>query len=879
MARICRYCRTVATVLGLFAGWNFAPALAQDQNVAPDLYDRPVLAIDPGMHTNAILGQAVDREGKYAVTGSSDGTVRIWSVADGELLRTIWIPAGPDKVGAIYAAAISPDGLMVAAGGFTESISGDSPVYIFDRDSGALVSRIHGDLPDAAHFLTFSPNGRFVAAVLGSGKGLRVFDRDMGWSEAFRDDKYGDRGYGAAFSSGGRLATTSYDGMIRLYAYDPDNVRPNFRLVGQPIKAPSGNRPYRIAFSPDDKRLAVGYNNLAAVDVLDGRTLKRVGGQKFDDVDPSSVGITKVAWSGDGQTLFATGIFEDAQGQDLVLAWDRGGLGKERRLTYCAQDTATDVDVLADGQIFVASMAPCLGLLDARGEPIWTVSTPILDFRGQLNALRVSQDAKVVDFGFVGSTGSVLRFDLRALALSSPKDNDNLTFAANRDGLTIDNWLNGSSATLGDRALPLPDYDVSRSLAIAPDAKRFFLGSSFGLTAFDDQGVPIWQRVTKGEVWAVNGSRDGRVVVTAEGGGTIRWRRADDGRDLLALQVLPNKKDWVLWTPEGFYQATDGAQDVLKWVTNHGPDHEATATPVSKVSRLHRPDALQYVIDELSTKGALGAADLTSARLAVQAATGSANAPGAVLHVLAIGVDQFGLHYAAEDARGVADALGDTQKIAAGKASLYADVTRTTLVDEGASRIAILEAVDDLTRSMRRSVGDQDVAVILFSGHGEMIENKYYLIPYGVDISTPTKMEASSVWIEEFAAKIKFLAQRGRVLLLFDACHSGAVGPGGESPVLDAGVLRDALNSNSITVLTSSDKDELSREDPGWKHGAFTKAFLDALAGGADPNSRGTISTADLAVAMRNELERLSDGKQHLGMHVNFADDVFVTGH
>jgi hypothetical protein len=119
MARICRYCRTVATVLGLFAGWNFAPALAQDQNVAPDLYDRPVLAIDPGMHTNAILGQAVDREGKYAVTGSSDGTVRIWSVADGELLRTIWIPAGPDKVGAIYAAAISPDGLMVAAGGFT----------------------------------------------------------------------------------------------------------------------------------------------------------------------------------------------------------------------------------------------------------------------------------------------------------------------------------------------------------------------------------------------------------------------------------------------------------------------------------------------------------------------------------------------------------------------------------------------------------------------------------------------------------------------------------------------------------------------------------------------------------------------------------------
>jgi uncharacterized caspase-like protein len=306
---------------------------------------------------------------------------------------------------------------------------------------------------------------------------------------------------------------------------------------------------------------------------------------------------------------------------------------------------------------------------------------------------------------------------------------------------------------------------------------------------------------------------------------------------------------------------------------------------VSAIPRLHRPDALRFVLDELNTKGALGAADLTGARLAVQKATGSVKPPGGVLRVLAIGIDKFGekagglhLDYAAEDARDVARTLLDSQKIGPGKASLYADVAPVPLVDEQANGDAILQAIDDLTQSMRKSVADQDVAVILFSGHGEIIENKYYLIPYGVDISTPTKMERSSVWIEEFAAKIKDLAQRGRVLLLFDACHSGAVGPGGASPVLDAGVLRDALNSNNVTVLTSSDKDELSREDRAWGHGAFTKAFLDALAGGADPDSRGTISTADLAIAMRSELERLSGGKQHLGMHMNFADDLFVTG-
>ena len=40
---------------------------------------------------------------------------------------------------------------------------------------------------------------------------------------------------------------------------------------------------------------------------------------------------------------------------------------------------------------------------------------------------------------------------------------------------------------------------------------------------------------------------------------------ADDGRELLALQVLlnksePSKSDWVLWTPEGFYEATPGGR-------------------------------------------------------------------------------------------------------------------------------------------------------------------------------------------------------------------------------------------------------------------------------------------------------------------------------
>ena len=53
------------------------------------------------------------------MTGSDDKTVRVWSLADGTLVRTIRLPAGPGNVGKVYAVAISPDGALIAAGGWT----------------------------------------------------------------------------------------------------------------------------------------------------------------------------------------------------------------------------------------------------------------------------------------------------------------------------------------------------------------------------------------------------------------------------------------------------------------------------------------------------------------------------------------------------------------------------------------------------------------------------------------------------------------------------------------------------------------------------------------------------------------------------------------
>ena len=99
----------------------------------------------------------------------------------------------------------------------------------------------------------FSPNGNRLAAGL-STDGLRVYARDRGWDEAARDEDYGDRVNGADFAPDGRLATSSSDGQVRLYAPDMVGaVRPS-----SSVTVPGGKRPYGIAFGPTRRDASCG---------------------------------------------------------------------------------------------------------------------------------------------------------------------------------------------------------------------------------------------------------------------------------------------------------------------------------------------------------------------------------------------------------------------------------------------------------------------------------------------------------------------------------------------------------------------------------------------------------------------------------------------
>jgi WD40 repeat protein len=846
-----------------------APALGQE-TATTSLFERPVLVLDPGMHTAAIRRAAVDAAGRHTVTGSLDKTVRVWSVEDGHLEGTIRVLAGPGEVGKVHAVAISPDGDLVAAGGWTSNPPQEEQIYLFDRPTtddrtGDLTRRIEG-LPNSVAHLTFSPDGRHLGVTLGGAGGLRVYARGAGWAEVARDTDYGGHSFGAALSADGRLATTCLDGRVRLYDQ-------TFELVAT-TETTGGQQPYGIAFSPDGTKLAVGYADTTTVDLLDGHTLAQLPGPDTDGIDNGY--LASVAWSVDGETLFAGGTYGRG-GKSAVVAWAEAGLGTRRELPV-GTNTVMTLAPLAAGGLLVAAADPYLAVLDAEGQERWAHRPPQAEFRGQDDSLAVSADGAVVDFGYEAGGEGPARFDLDALHLRLDPPYDGLTAKPEQTKLPVENWEDHYSPTLAGAPLLLKPYEMSRSLAIDPDGERFVLGTEWYLRAYGAQGEELWRNAAPAVVRAVNISGDGRLVVAAYSDGTIRWHRMDDGKELLAFFPLADRTNWVAWTPDGFYAATPGAHGVLRWHVNHGWDAPGEAMPVSDIAELRRPEVLPLVLQEMDIVQALGLAELNEARLATQRRLNSAIKPGTQLHVLAVGVGDYNkahlrLEFADDDAWDVASALVNTQ------GSLYAKVNPQVLRNGEATRAGIFDALEAMYNAMQQ----EDVAVVHFSGHGALVGGALYLLPHEVDARTGSRIRGSAIEIGDLRTELLRLAERGRVLVLLDACRSGAVTEDGAGTAVDATQLRTALAAANVTVLTSSSGNENSIEHERWQNGAFTEVFLDALGREADIDRNSVVSMTEVTRFVTAGVPRLvhevePERQQTPGVEMRFEHTIFAAG-
>ena len=573
-----------------------------------ELPSEPILRVDTGVHGGVIIRIATDAANRLAVTASDDKTARVWSLRDGRLLRVLRLPIDRGRVGRAYAAAITPDGATVAVGGWTGP-PGSMNVFLFDRASGTMQRRLAG-LPGPVFHLAFSPDGRLLAAALSGKIGIRVFDAADGYRELPSDSDYGggSGSYWVDFDPGGRLVASSYDGCVRLYAAG------NYAVPVAKVKSPIGDLPYGAAFSPDGARIAVGHSRIVGIAVLSGQDLRPLYQPDVTGIAPGN--SLSVAWSADGRHLFAGG------GRNNMLAWrwDDGGRGPRQDISG-AHNTVMQLVPLHDGAMLFAE-ASGFGSIHPRGDVTRLQDTGGLDLRGGPASLLVAADGKTVQVGAI-RPNRTLRFALtrRQVEVDPAPDAALLAPVVQARGLTVVDWYNTSAPTLNGNPLQLDRHEVSRSLAILPDGKRFVLGTEWSLRLFDEQGTALWPDAdaVPGVVWGVNASRDGRLIVAACGDGTIRWRRSADGKEILALFIHPDGERWIVWTPQGYYDAAAGADDLIGWHVNHGYDQAPDFFPASQFrDRYQRRDVIERVLDTLDVEEAVRAADAARGQAAAR---------------------------------------------------------------------------------------------------------------------------------------------------------------------------------------------------------------------------------------------------------------------
>ena len=565
----------------------------------------PILRIETGMHTAHIVKIGIDEKNRYLVTGSLDKTIRVWELATGRLIRTLRPPIGDGNEGMIHGVAISPDGKTIACGGRTWDEKNRSfNIYIFDWESGKLTKRISG-IPAIILHLTYSRDGRYLAAALDGNKGLRVYQIPdyRAWAE---DRAYNGPLKSADFDQQGRLVTVSMDGFIRLYDE-------NFKLIAKE-KTKKSNNPISVCFSADGSKIAVGFWDSARINVLSGKDLAYL--YSPDTKGMGAKDFQSVAWSSDNKYLYAGSNVRPF----YIRKWTVDEKGSYSHIDISAANSLSmHILPLRAGGIVFGSADSTFGVIDGTDKKVLYVVSAVANHRRSQQNFLTSSDGSEVGFSYEAEGKSPARFSLRdrtlttglklifAKSLSAPK--------LSAPGLNIQKWDYSTAPKLNSVPITLMPAEISRSLAISPDEKTFLIGTEWFLRLYDRDGREKWKVSTRLGTYCANYSGNGKIVLAALGDGTIHWYRLEDGKELLALFPHNDKKRWVLWTPSGYFDASPGAEELIGWHVNNGQDQPADFYPISKFrGAYYRPDVVAKVLETTDEKTAIKLANEESGR-------------------------------------------------------------------------------------------------------------------------------------------------------------------------------------------------------------------------------------------------------------------------
>jgi M6 family metalloprotease-like protein len=259
---------------------------------------------------------AVSPDGRFALSGGSDGTVRLWELATGKELKQL-----KEHTGQAYTVAFRPDGRLALSGG------DDNQLILWDLSTGKKIRNFTGHTGCVCG-AAFSPDGKRVAS--GSwDRTIRIWDMATGKELKNLEGHTGDV-MAVAFSPDGKmLVSAAADKTVRLWDLDSGKERKVLTGHTATVRA--------VCFSADGKHALSGAwtedGSARLWDVSSGKELHRCA--------RVPEGVHGVALSPDGRLALVAG-------GDGVRLWDLEH-GKVLH-TFDGLQSASDAAFLPDGQ-------------------------------------------------------------------------------------------------------------------------------------------------------------------------------------------------------------------------------------------------------------------------------------------------------------------------------------------------------------------------------------------------------------------------------------------------------------------------------------------------------------------------------------------------
>ncbi|MCC5654213.1 hypothetical protein LC609_31430, partial [Nostoc sp. XA013] len=476
-------------------------------------------------HEGTVNSVAISPDGQMIVSGSLDGTVRLWDILGNPIGQPF--QGHRDSVNSV---AISPDGQMIVSG------SRDNTIRLWNIQGRPIGKPFDGH-QGYVTAVAFSTDGQMIAS--GSwDKTVRLWD--LG-GNIISQPFYGheDVIFSVVFSTDSQMiASGSWDNTVRLWD-----------IQGHPIGKPFWGHErevYSVAFSPDGQKIVSGSRD---------RTLRlwdlagSLIGQPLSGHEDS---VLSVAFSPDGQKIVS------GSGDNTVRLWDLVGntIGQPFREH---ENIVWSVAFSPDGQKIVSgSRDRTLRLWDLTGN---SLAYPFKGHESSVNSVAVTPDEQKIVSGSGDGIVRLWNIQGKSIGKAFQGHEDSVrSVAVSPDGEKIISGSDDGTVRLWDmhgRAIAQPlcwHGNVIFSVAVSPDGEKIVTGSHDGtVRLWDMHGRAIAQllQIDEGELTAINFNHDGQKIVSGSREGKVQLWDIKGNQISHSLQDHEGSVTAIAFSPDG----------------------------------------------------------------------------------------------------------------------------------------------------------------------------------------------------------------------------------------------------------------------------------------------------------------------------------------